>query len=578
VSSVAILTPKHFWSQPMRRFIFRLAVAAVALTGSVAAAGPQPAQRPAAPRPATAAPRPAMTPQRPTAPAQRPLAPSPRPATPVARPTTPAPRPASPAVQHRPAPAPTVAHKPSPITPRPTVQRPTTTVQRPTTSGNRPAPVVKKPGSTGPTSKSNGPLVIGTKNKTPSSATNKSGPPKIQGLAGATGTKASGGKGNPATIAGKPAGTGPKILKVNPNQTAGAGTKKASPKTSGTKKPELHVEESSVTLKKPPAGKQTPGKNTGPSGGKEIAGKTRPPIKDGSGTTKPAGDGKPGTSKSIVIVVRPIVSPGLVGLIGPIGGPGLIDPGPGYPPAVAPLVEAPPAVVAPPVVSPSVVVSPTIVNSTVVSPPVVRAGGSDVDPDPPVEAKQFGLQVTFLAEGGGAARAGIAVGDILISIGGERVQSFDEMVAAVAKADGPVEAIVARAETLEAEKLVLVPVGGKCGVAVEPVEIQGDLPGGDDVEPDPVILHKRLGLQVTFVAEEGGAARAGIAVGDILLTIGGERVESFDEMVAAVTKAGGPVEVVVARAETLETEKVVVTPIAGRLGTAVEPIEIQTAE
>jgi S1-C subfamily serine protease len=261
----------------------------------------------------------------------------------------------------------------------------------------------------------------------------------------------------------------------------------------------------------------------------------------------------------------------------------LIDPGPNYPPAVAPLIEAPPAAVAPPVVSPSIVVSPTITNSTVVAPPagtppVVQAGGSDIDPDPPAEAKQFGLQVTYLAEGGGAARAGIAVGDILISIGGERVQSFDEMVAAIARAGGTVEVLLARAETLEAEKVALVPVGGKCGVAVEPVEIQGDLPGGDDVEPDPVILHKRIGLQVTLVAEEGGAARAGIAVGDIILTIGGERVESFDEMVAAVTRAGGPVEVVVARAETLETEKVVVMPIAGRLGTAVEPIEIQTAE
>jgi hypothetical protein len=448
----------------MRRFAFRLALAALALTGSDAVAQQgKTNNRPAAPAVAkAAAPRPAPV-ARPTTPA------APRP-TPVARPTTPAaPRPASVV---------------TPAIPRPTPQ------PRPTVSPTGPSkPVVRPTNPGGQTS--NKPTVI-RPNPRPSGTK----PVPTKTLGGQTGNK-------------------PTTVKVLPNKGGSSGNKPTIKPPSGTKptKPEPKITHDTLVVKPIPP-KPTPTPDSG---------------------------GKP---KDLLIVVRPTILP-------------LVDPTPVIQPIIQP--------VAPSVFYPPTVIQPTVAPPTVIQPAVAPpAGGSDIDAEP---AADFGLKVTFLADNGAAAQAGIGVGDILLTVGGVRVQSFDEMVAALANAGGSVEVVIAKADTCEMVTLLVVLIDGKLGVAVDAIAIQ--------MPEEPAAEY---GLKVNYLADSGAAAQAGVGVGDILLTIGGERVQSFDEMAAAAAKAGGPVEVVLARADTFEMVKLVVVPAAGKLGVAVDPVEIQMGQ
>jgi S1-C subfamily serine protease len=98
------------------------------------------------------------------------------------------------------------------------------------------------------------------------------------------------------------------------------------------------------------------------------------------------------------------------------------------------------------------------------------AGGSDIDDSTP-PATEYGLAISRVLDGSAAAKAGLRAGDILLSIGADRVQSFDEMVAALAKAAGNVDVIFVNGESGQTERMPVTPAGGKLGVAVEPVPL-----------------------------------------------------------------------------------------------------------
>lgn len=109
----------------------------------------------------------------------------------------------------------------------------------------------------------------------------------------------------------------------------------------------------------------------------------------------------------------------------------------------------------------------------VVVPPVViqqPVGGSDIDAAPP--AAEWGLKITQLAPDGPAAKAQLQVGHIIVMAGNQRTQSFEQLTGVLAQATEPIEVIIFLEDTRQLVKTVITPVGGKIGVAVEPVQIK----------------------------------------------------------------------------------------------------------
>jgi len=105
------------------------------------------------------------------------------------------------------------------------------------------------------------------------------------------------------------------------------------------------------------------------------------------------------------------------------------------------------------------------------NPDVIVAGsGSDIDAGAP--ETEYGLSITQVLQGSAAAKAGLKVGDVLVTIAGQRVQSFDEMVAAVSRASGATDVVFLNIDSSKLERMPITPSGGKLGVAVEPTPLK----------------------------------------------------------------------------------------------------------
>jgi membrane-associated protease RseP (regulator of RpoE activity) len=105
------------------------------------------------------------------------------------------------------------------------------------------------------------------------------------------------------------------------------------------------------------------------------------------------------------------------------------------------------------------------------TPGVVVPGASIVERAPEV-AQEWGMKLTDVAPKGVAARADLHVGDIIMMAGGVRTQSFEDLAAALAAANGPIEIVFINAENNQQEKMQIVPVNGKIGVATLAVVVE----------------------------------------------------------------------------------------------------------
>ncbi len=90
----------------------------------------------------------------------------------------------------------------------------------------------------------------------------------------------------------------------------------------------------------------------------------------------------------------------------------------------------------------------------------------------------------------------------------------------------------------------------------------------------PVIV-REYGMLITEESRTGPASHAGIRVNDIILSVGGQRTQSFEQLASALALANGAVEVAFYNSESKQVEKTLVTPINGRIGIATEPVEIR---
>jgi membrane-associated protease RseP (regulator of RpoE activity) len=85
---------------------------------------------------------------------------------------------------------------------------------------------------------------------------------------------------------------------------------------------------------------------------------------------------------------------------------------------------------------------------------------------------QIGMQIIDVIEGGAAKKADLRQNDVILGVENRRVNSFEELQSALAQAKGEVNIIFINGENGRFERLPVVPVNGKIGVAVAPIHLK----------------------------------------------------------------------------------------------------------
>jgi hypothetical protein len=255
----------------------------------------------------------------------------------------------------------------------------------------------------------------------------------------------------------------------------------------------------------------------------------KPPVKPpvpGPGT-------KPNTNVTVVVVPT-----GLLGGFNGLGGGG------GRPPVVVnpqPLVVPQPVVVNP---------EPVVVPQPAVTPEPVQPTAGTETPAAAANANALRVKERFLD--GAAAQAGIQLGDILIAAGGKRLKTVEDLEAASAM-KVKLDVVYLDSTNNKLATCQLTGDGASFGVAVDPVAI--DLEEEQPAEMEqPIPEGTPTALQITEVTPRGPAARAGLQVGDVIVAIGGKRVETLEALNTALLRG-------------LEVEVLFVNPDDGKADT-----------
>ncbi len=85
---------------------------------------------------------------------------------------------------------------------------------------------------------------------------------------------------------------------------------------------------------------------------------------------------------------------------------------------------------------------------------------------------QIGMQIIDVIEGGAAKKADLRQNDVILGVEDRRVNSFEELQSALSQAKGEVNIIFINGENGRLERLPVVPVNGKIGVAVAPIHLK----------------------------------------------------------------------------------------------------------
>ena len=172
--------------------------------------------------------------------------------------------------------------------------------------------------------------------------------------------------------------------------------------------------------------------------------------------------------------------------------------------------------------------------------------------------------ISRVTEGSPAAQAGLQAGDRVVAVDGRPTAYWEDVAQLIQASDG------------KRLRLTVRRVAGESQVDVTPVPTVGRDPLGDEhrywhigafttESPPPVIGQ---------VVPDTPAGRAGIKTGDIVLTVEGKSVRSWDEMADVIRKRPGqPTTVTVKRGD--ETLTLSVTPQADKdVGPDGKPIEV----
>ncbi len=99
--------------------------------------------------------------------------------------------------------------------------------------------------------------------------------------------------------------------------------------------------------------------------------------------------------------------------------------------------------------------------------------------------------------------------------------------------------------------------------------------GGDERDADDPEVASGRGLLITDLDDDGPAATAGLDVDDTILSVNGVRVQSVEELRAALKNVDRPVKLVYISDDTGDTEDVMVRPKRGRIGVTMDEIELE---
>jgi serine protease Do len=173
-------------------------------------------------------------------------------------------------------------------------------------------------------------------------------------------------------------------------------------------------------------------------------------------------------------------------------------------------------------------------------------------------AQTFGLDrprgalIAGVEEGGPAADAGLRPGDVILSLNGEPIDRFNELGAAIASMEPGSEATIGIWRDRE-ERAIEVRIEE---ARDETAEAAAATPDGQAEEQLGLVVRalsaeeKRLtGSQGNIVIErvQGAAAAAGLQPGDIIIGVGGNRIESVQALREAFEDSPGSVALLIER-------------------------------
>jgi serine protease Do len=150
-----------------------------------------------------------------------------------------------------------------------------------------------------------------------------------------------------------------------------------------------------------------------------------------------------------------------------------------------------------------------------------------------------GVLLVDVAKGGPAERAGLKKNDVVIAYRGKEVSDTDELRNAVAETpigtearitilrEGRKEELTAKIENQEeATKILAASVKGRLGVEVRPP---------NSLEMSKYGLNRNQGVVITWVDAKGPLGEVGFEVGDIILAIDNQPIESVESFVNSVS-------------------------------------------
>src|SRR5262245_62851706 len=141
---------------------------------------------------------------------------------------------------------------------------------------------------------------------------------------------------------------------------------------------------------------------------------------------------------------------------------------------------------------------------------VALSPAAAIQPEKRLQFQNLAVRVTAVTPRKPADRQGIEVGDIIVSVNGNRVASTDDLAFFLRRAGS-----VARLEVIDGRRplddpvfLNVYPVNGRIGINAAQVRLPARPPWPD----------QNLAVRVTAVTPRMPAARKGIRVGDIIVS------------------------------------------------------------